>query len=316
MKRFRAGDAETPDRQFLPVTVRSYRDRVDLHAMQDLVQDEWRTAKPLVQTHIGDLSWWKVSYSDRNEAWAVRLWTHMDGALLGWAWYTAPDSLDMFFRPDLRGSRLHEQAVLWFLHTAAAAQGSRRVLARAWALDRDQATLELLLRLGFERGGVGFEHMVRDLTQPIEVPHVEGFTVRATRPDEIEARVAVHRAAYAPSKYNADKHWRLRASRGYHPELDVVAVSDRGDFGAFALSWLDEVNAVGELEPVGTDPLFRRRGLARAAVMENLRRLRDLGADTAVVYAISNSTDAIRLYEGCGFVSRAHHLRLTRPLHP
>ncbi|MEU4245988.1 hypothetical protein AB0F15_01110 [Amycolatopsis sp. NPDC026612] len=49
-----------------------------------------------------------------------------------------------------------------------------------------------------------------------------------------------------------------------------------GRFVAQCLIWLDERNAVGELEPVGTLPEFRRTGLARA--------VHYAGAREAVVY--------------------------------
>ncbi|MEV4051573.1 hypothetical protein AB0J55_10340 [Amycolatopsis sp. NPDC049688] len=46
----------------------------------------------------------------------------------------------------------------------------------------------------------------------------------------------------------------------YRAGLDWVAEASDGRFAAQCLIWLDELNAVGELEPVGTLPEFRRTG--------------------------------------------------------
>lgn len=46
-------------------------------------------------------------------------------------------------------------------------------------------------------------------------------------------------------------------------------------------AWLDRANRVGTLEPVGTLPEYRRRGLARAAIYEGLRRLAREGVTRA-----------------------------------
>ncbi len=60
-------------------------------------------------------------------------------------------------------------------------------------------------------------------------------------------------------------------------------------------------NGVGEIEPLGTRPAFRRRGLARAVVLEAINRLKIHGAGTALVYGASVNEPARRLYASVGF---------------
>ena len=64
---------------------------------------------------------------------------------------------------------------------------------------------------------------------------------------------------------------------------------------------MDAANGVGELEPVGQRPGFRRRGLARAIVLEGLRRMKARGARTALVCFDGDNAPARRLYESVGF---------------
>ena len=88
---------------------------------------------------------------------------------------------------------------------------------------------------------------------------------------------------------------------GYRRDLDLVAVTGDGEFVACCTCWLDSENKVGEFEPVGSLPAFRRRGLMRAVMTEGLRRLKTLGAESAVVGTNAFNVPAIRLYESCGF---------------
>ena len=88
---------------------------------------------------------------------------------------------------------------------------------------------------------------------------------------------------------------------GYRPELDLVAVSDNGELASFGLCWYDEVNRVGEFEPVGTHPDYRGRGFGKALLLEGVRRLKDTGASACLVYPPGASEPACRLYESAGF---------------
>ena len=89
----------------------------------------------------------------------------------------------------------------------------------------------------------------------------------------------------------------------YRPELDCVLEAPDRAFAAYVLCWYDDANHVGELEPVGTHPAYRRRGLGAAVCRYALRRLRDEGARQAIVYAGGRDQDepARVLYESIRF---------------
>jgi predicted N-acetyltransferase YhbS len=48
--------------------------------------------------------------------------------------------------------------------------------------------------------------------------------------------------------------------------------------------WYDSVNQFAYVEPVATDPDYRRKGLASAAVLEGIRRCSNEGATVAYVW--------------------------------
>jgi len=72
-------------------------------------------------------------------------------------------------------------------------------------------------------------------------------------------------------------------------------------------------NTVGEFEPVGTHPEYRRRGLARALNLFGLRRLREAGAEHAIVGCRGDDDYPIprRLYASVGFRELSRQLPLS-----
>jgi predicted N-acetyltransferase YhbS len=75
----------------------------------------------------------------------------------------------------------------------------------------------------------------------------------------------------------------LQRAPDYRRELDVVAVAPDGEFVSFCIAWWDALNRIASIEPVGTVPGHRRLGLARAVVLEAIRRVAALGAQKAFV---------------------------------
>ena len=88
---------------------------------------------------------------------------------------------------------------------------------------------------------------------------------------------------------------------GYDRNNDLVAAAPDGDVTAFAMCWLDPINKIGEFEPVGKRPAFRRRGLAQAVLAQGLRRMKAAGAVMAFVMAHSHEPGPVALYQSVGF---------------
>ena len=65
--------------------------------------------------------------------------------------------------------------------------------------------------------------------------------------------------------------------------LKVAVVAPNGDFVCYCGMWFDPKAGFAVVEPVATDPDYRRRGLAKAAVLEGIRRVGLSGAKNAIV---------------------------------
>lgn len=277
--------------------------------MQRLMTRAWGTEAPLVKATPGDLHWWMYQHTDKLEEVRIALWEDA-GRLVGWTWLWLPQTLFSYVPAEHRAGPLFEEMLACFEAEAVSA-GARQLDVDV--LDAHEDELSLLEARGYRLiPGESMEHMTCRLAEVEATAPAAGFEVRPVRmPEELGARVEAHRAAFAPSGVTTESYCEVIARPPYRGDLDWVAVGGDVLCAAYALVWLDEENGVAELEPVGTHPDFRRKGLARAVCSSALTAARGLGAETGLVYAVTGSP-AVALYESLGFRSVARHVQLRR----
>ena len=66
-------------------------------------------------------------------------------------------------------------------------------------------------------------------------------------------------------------------------DLKIVVEAPNGDFASICGMFYEPTNRYAYVEPVATDPTYRRMGLGKAAVLEGIRRCAELGATVAYV---------------------------------
>jgi predicted N-acetyltransferase YhbS len=66
-------------------------------------------------------------------------------------------------------------------------------------------------------------------------------------------------------------------------DLKIAVVAPNGGFVSYCGMWYDTASQSALVEPVATDPNFRKMGLGKAAVLEAVKRCGILGAKTAFV---------------------------------
>ena len=263
--------------------------------MQDLCAETWRRQGPLAPIHVGDVAWWMYQRPNRLADAKVQLW--LDGGrcvAFAWTWLSRAD-VDCLVHPD-RPELLDD--VL-----------SETEPASVFAQESDDEKIAALEAHGYVRGAGGaFNHMVRALDAGLPEPVLPpGYRLRTVGAADLDRRVEVHRAAFAPSKVVADSYARLQREWPYRLDLDHVIEAPDGSFASFCLAWLDEENRGGLLEPVGTHPEHRRRGLATAVTLGALGSLRAAGAEVAVIGSDEGSAGEA-VYEGIGFRTVTRHV--------
>ncbi len=65
--------------------------------------------------------------------------------------------------------------------------------------------------------------------------------------------------------------------------LKIAVVAPDGNFVSYCGMWYDSEAGFAVIEPVATDPDYRKLGLGKAAVLEGIRRVGELGAKMALV---------------------------------
>ena len=256
------------------------------------------------------IEWWHASsWPDPLEA-HLRLWNDGDETV-AWSWHDAGEVEWVAWTGDRDRDRAVVEAILEdaLAATPNAALGS-------WSDEADADTVELLARHGFVAHGrrlSQWQHRAKDdPVVPVSLP--DGYVVRGLRgPEEIDARVEVHRAAFAPSRLSAAKYERLVTLPHYRFEGDLVVEAPDGSLVAFAIAWWDPIARVGEFEPVGTHPDHQRRGLARALLVHGLARFAALGATVVQVYSDADDPGPEALYASAGFRRHSQHRRYERP---
>lgn len=83
-----------------------------------------------------------------------------------------------------------------------------------------------------------------------------------------------------PSRLSYDS---LQQAPNYREDLDIYVMAPDGEYVACCIGWWDDINKIASLEPVATVPDYRRKGLARAAVYEAIRRAAERGATRVFV---------------------------------
>jgi mycothiol synthase len=103
---------------------------------------------------------------------------------------------------------------------------------------------------------------------------------------------------------------------GYAPEREFVVVAPDGTFAAFTVTWHDALNRIGLLEPVGTHPDHRHRGLGKAVVLDAMHRMKAAGMTHATVANTGTHETSRALYEACGFTPSYLFDHYVKPVQP
>jgi len=264
--------------------------------MQDLVRRTW---SPRSRLHLGDVAWERAVNGGRSgDTWRTAVWED-SGQVVAWGWAELlPGHLSLVVDPAR--PEIAAEVIAWF--RALAPNGACSIL-------EDETHLSSALQAaGFHPDDEApfFTHhriSLADLRTPV-VP--DGLTLRHVRPDEVARRAAGHRAAWSdwgPSTVTDEDFAAVMTTWPYRPELDWVVEAPNGDFVATALIWYDELHGVGLVEPVGSAPEYRRRGLGQAVNLAALHALRDAGATNAMVCPRGDDgyPQARALYQSIGF---------------
>jgi ribosomal protein S18 acetylase RimI-like enzyme len=301
------------------LTQRPASSMADLEDAVALTSAAWRAGSPAVASTPAGIEWWHALSHPDPISDHLRLWHLADATgtprLVAWTWHEPPEIEWHVWTGNATADASVVREVFGTL-VAAANYADFGVFAS----DDDGAAQRALGDLGFAASGRRLSQWLwraadGPAPRPAATPTLPtGYRIRGlTGPAEIEARVAVHRAAFPTSRLTAARYERLLDMPHYRLEDDLVVEASDGSFAAFALTWWDPIGRVGEFEPLGTHPDHRRRGLARALLTAGIERSVARGARAIEVFSDAADAPAEALYPAAGFVRRNVHRRYARP---
>lgn len=89
--------------------------------------------------------------------------------------------------------------------------------------------------------------------------------------------------AYEPTSEKIEVFRKEFERPNVNLELKIAVVAPDGNFVSYCGMWQDNASKNALVEPVATDPVYRKMGLGRAAVLEAIRRCGLLGSKKAYV---------------------------------
>ena len=182
-------------------------------------------------------------------------------------------------------------------------RGGSAIEISVW--DDDAEVLAAVRSLGYAPSAgheFGYELIHTIGNGPVAPALPNGFEMRWLEPDLDDAYVELHRAAWstvAPSTYDRAAHAAVVAMPDFDRELVPIVAAPEGMLAASCIAWFDPVTRTSEIEPLGTHPGYRRRGLARAVSLEAVRRSAERGATSVLVWGVGDHRTA--LYQSAGF---------------
>jgi mycothiol synthase len=290
---------------------RSYRDERDLEAMRNLLWAGRSADNGSYYIHTGDLSLWLYYPPLDGDCWKdIYLWNEpqAQGRLQGWALISTEwVGFDVYVKPELRGSTSAMEMYLWAeQQTLQVARSKGKKTIKVLWIRQDDHVLDGYFKQQGYRLGKGMVHMSCEMDGVVKARGLaDGFKVRSCKGlNEVSTRARAQYRAFgstAPFERYLERFRNFMHSPVYKRNLDIVAVHEDGQIGAFCIVWMDPINRVGLFEPVGTHPDFQRKGLGRAVMLEGLRRLQEGGMRQAIVSTYEDNQAAIQLYKSTGF---------------
>jgi predicted N-acetyltransferase YhbS len=225
-------------------------------------------------------------YIKRVNVAAVGIW-EASGEIVG-AVHPEHSMGQAYFEIDPAHEHLKKQMLVYAeQHLGATDKGER--LLSVYINDRDVD----FQRLAGARGYVKTEECepmsslsIPDRFHPIRLP--PGFRLKSLADDNDLPKL--HRLLWRgfghgdePPDNGIEERAFMQSAPNYRHDLNLVVETPGGDFAAYCGMWYEPVHAVSYVEPVATDPDYRRMGLGKAAVLEGVRRCGELGAAVAFV---------------------------------
>jgi predicted N-acetyltransferase YhbS len=184
-------------------------------------------------------------------------------------------------------------------------QSIGKLIRAMYINEHDTTLIQLAQSRGYEKW-IDFreDHSWFLLDKPVpEVPLPEGFHLQSLA-DETDLK-KINRVLWRgfehdgpPPEEEIKGRKTVMSAPNFRKDLTIVAVAPDGNYASYSGIWVVPENRIAYVEPVATDPDYRRMGLGKAAVLECVRRVAELDID--IVWVGSG----LEFYKALGFITK------------
>jgi predicted N-acetyltransferase YhbS len=176
-------------------------------------------------------------------------------------------------------------------HTLFGVDNQGKKFIMVFVYDTDTELVDIVKKRGYRSKDPAPDDYLSQYSIPEVFPKIqvqEGFKLISVQeknePDKIQR--LVWRGFAHPGEPPAEQTsvWEtIQTAPNYRRYIHIIVEAPNGDYAAYCGMWYVPENRYGYVEPVATDPNYRRLRLGRTAVLEGIRRCGLLGAKTAYV---------------------------------
>ncbi len=180
---------------------------------------------------------------------------------------------------------LRKEIAQYAIRELQSAEGFRMLIP-----DDDHEMQRIVYKMGLTATAEHEQLAVMDLDQTLDYHLPAGYYVENMR-DHLDLK-RYHQVLWRGFNHNGEptmteeelKNRKISLS-GPHvkKERNIAVVEPHGDYVSYCGTWYQEGSLIAMLEPVATDPHYRKMGLGKAAVLEALKRCKLAGAKYAMV---------------------------------
>jgi len=227
------------------------------------------------------------------------------------------NSWRMMIHPELRTTEFTSHVIVTAEQQLLSLIGNAAEINTV-AYGQDRWLAALLEENGYVKQNALDVYMQRSLDDTIDEPSLaRGYIIRPLDSEkDLFQRAGVQSDAFGGQPEPGE--WAIENTRRFfrwyegRKDLDLVAVSEKGEIASFAVFLIDPCTLVGELDPVGTRALHQQKGLSKAVLLSGLKYMKSECMKQVVVRTGVENIPAIRTYQSAGFQVVDHLYRYTK----
>jgi len=157
-----------------------------------------------------------------------------------------------------------------------------------YANEYQKKLIEILVNNNFKKiDGYSESMSIFEMPENFDINIPEGFKIKSLEKDNNLKKI--DRVLWrgfnhkGEPEYDIESRKFMQSAPNFRKDLNIVIEAPDGNFVSYSGIFYEKENNYSYVEPVATDPDYRRMGLGRAAVLECIRRTKVMGAKYAYV---------------------------------